>query len=128
MSEEKFTLIFDGAALQTHEMDVRNLGQALIAMGDLIQAANAEVNGSSTQVEVKVKAHTAGSYEVEFILQALGAAAPLLDVAKQHQDDISIANELLELCIKMKQVGGLLTLPLAHYFLTKAVKTILKAG
>jgi hypothetical protein len=117
MNEEKFTLIFDGSALQTHEMDVRNLGYALIAMGDLIQAVNTDINGNSAQVEVKVKAHKGGSYEVDFLVQAFESAKPLLDVAKLHQGDVSIASELLELIFKItgatwtgalavKQVGG----------------------
>lgn len=100
MSDGKFTLTFDGPALDAHEIDARNLGQSLIAMGDLIQAVNTNVNGSSTYVEVKVKAHTAGSFEVDFLLQAIEAAKPLLEIAKLHQEDISIANELLELLFK----------------------------
>ncbi|MCK5659509.1 MAG: hypothetical protein KAH96_06510 [Alphaproteobacteria bacterium] len=103
MSEANLTLVFDGSALQSNEMDVKDLGQALIAMGDLIQAANAEINGSSAQIEVKVKAHRAGSFEVDFLVHALEVVKPLLDVAKQHQEDISAANDLLELLFK---IGG----------------------
>ena len=94
MREERFTLIFDGSALESHKIDVKDLGHALIAMGDLIQAANTEINGDRTQVDVKVKAHKGGSFEVDFLVQSLQAAMPLLDIAKQHQEDISIANEL----------------------------------
>lgn len=36
MNEERVTLIFDGSALETHEINVKDLGHALIAMGDLI--------------------------------------------------------------------------------------------
>ena len=117
MSEEKFTLVFDGPALEFHEIEVRNLGQALIAMCDLIHAANTEIYGGNSQVEVKVKAHAPGSFEVDFLLMALETARPLLNAAKQHQADISIANELLELLFKIsgtaltggiavKKVGG----------------------
>lgn len=111
MSEEKFTLIFDGPILEAHEIDVTSLGHALISMGELIQAANAEVNGEKAHIEVRVKAHTAGSYEVDFLVRALEAAAPLLEVAKQHQESISIANELLELIFKFS--GAALTTGLA---------------
>lgn len=106
MSTESLTLVFDGSGLQSHEIDVKDLGQALIAMGDLIQAANAEINGNSTHVEVKVKAHKQGSFEVEFLVQALQSAKPLLDFAQQNKDAIEAANGLLDLLFKAVAISG----------------------
>ncbi len=101
MSEERFTLVFDGIALESHEIDVKDLGQALIAMGDLIQAANTEINGDKTQVDVKVKAHKAGSFEVDFLVQSLEQLMPLLDFTETNKEKISAANELLDLIFKI---------------------------
>ncbi|WP_275272424.1 hypothetical protein [Limnobacter sp. P1] len=106
MSEEKLTLVFDGPAVENGEIDVRDLAPALLAIGELIQAANSEINGTRAQMSVKVKATAEGSFEVDLnLIQSLMEnAKALFDFASIHNDSIAAANELADLLFKI--VGG----------------------
>jgi hypothetical protein len=71
MSEAKLTLGFDGPAVENGEMDIQAFATALLSMGDLIQAANTEINGGRAQMSMKVRATRAtaeGSFEVDLNL------------------------------------------------------------
>lgn len=65
-SSASFTVSYDGDALQTHQMDVRDLGPALLSLGKLFDEANRVLNGEKVSIKVQVKAHQAGSFEILF--------------------------------------------------------------
>lgn len=64
-----FHIVYDGPALQGHDMDVRDLAPALLAIGDALEQANRVVNGDRAQIQVKVKASfETGCFGVDFVL------------------------------------------------------------
>ena len=78
---------------------------SLMALGELLQAANAELNGERARVAVKLRATRKGSFEVDLsVVQSLAAqAVTLLDALAGHKDGIAAANELADVILK---VGG----------------------
>ena len=74
MSEATFTIVYDGPALADHTMDVRDLAPAMLALGQLFDAANSALNGDSARIRVQVKATEPGCFQITFeVLQTLGA-------------------------------------------------------
>jgi hypothetical protein len=68
MSTSQFTLSYDGDELRTGQMDVRELGPALLAVGDLLSEANQEVNGGRVTLSVNVQAgFEKGSFDISLI-------------------------------------------------------------
>lgn len=67
-SEHRFRVTFDGPALQAHQMDVRELAPALIALADLLKAANTEIHGDTAEVRVAVHASfKTGSFGIDMV-------------------------------------------------------------
>jgi hypothetical protein len=66
MSRATFTIAYDGPALSDHSMDVRDLAPAMLALGQLCDAANAVLNGSASKIKVHVVATSPGSFEIGF--------------------------------------------------------------
>lgn len=65
----RFHLVHDGPALVQHQMDVRALAAALLAMGDLVERANELLNGSQATVSVNVHASfKSGSFGIDLKL------------------------------------------------------------
>ncbi len=108
MSETNITLVFDGPAVENGEIDVQDLAPALLAMGNLVQAANGEINGDKAQVAVKVRATAEGSFEVDLtVLQSLmESAKTLLDVLGENKDSIASAKNLTEILFKAGAGGA----------------------
>lgn len=81
---DTFTLVYEGGTLEQGEMDVYDLAPALLAVGETFKAANASLNGSSTEVTTSVKADfREGSFEILFAVQqqladAAGGIIPAL--------------------------------------------------
>lgn len=80
MSKADFHILYDGPALATNEMNVHDLAPALLALGDLIEAANETLNGpKKTKVSLNVKASfKTGCFGIELdvvqtILQQFGS-------------------------------------------------------
>lgn len=63
-----FTVSYDGEALQNNQMDVRDLGPALLSLGQLFDEANRVLNGDKTSVKIHVKALKTGSFGIEFLV------------------------------------------------------------
>lgn len=72
MSQAHFTLVFDGPALTEHKIDVRDLAPALLAVGELFDAANLVLNDGATEISVQVRAHEAACFSIDLeVLQSL---------------------------------------------------------
>lgn len=56
MSKASFNVLYDGPALASSEMDVRELAPALLSLGALLDEANETINSGKAKVAVKVKA------------------------------------------------------------------------
>jgi hypothetical protein len=104
MSEAHFSLIFRGRSVDDGEIDVRDLAPALLAVGDLLQAANHTINGEQANVAVKVKATSEGSFEIDLSLWQ-HVLDSIFTYSETHRDGIAAANELTDLV--MKAAGGL---------------------
>jgi hypothetical protein len=66
MSRSSFTISYDGPALRDGAMDVRDLAPALLAVGQLFDAANTVLNQNEARVNVNVTATGDGSFEILF--------------------------------------------------------------
>lgn len=69
MSHAQFQVIYDGPSLADNTMDVRDLAPALLAIGELLEAANATVNQERASISVGVKgSFKTGCFGVDFIV------------------------------------------------------------
>ncbi len=84
MSKTKFSIAYDGPALEDGSMDVRELAPALFAVGQLFEAVSQEINGDTAEVKVSVHATREGCFEVllnldlGFIRETLGLLGDLI--------------------------------------------------
>lgn len=86
MGKNSFQIFYDGPSLQSHEMDVRDLAPALIAIGDLLDETNQVIYQGKTKVHVNVKGgFKAGSFQIEFNL--------VQDVIQQVSDLFGISRD-----------------------------------
>ena len=77
--EVNFKVAYDGQAVQAGTMSVRDLAPALMAMSDLFDEANRQVQGEDGPgVNLKFKAVGKGSFEVELAL-SYGLIEALID-------------------------------------------------
>lgn len=75
MAEEHFRVVFDGPAVEDGEMDVSQLASSLLALGKLIEQADAIRTGEPGRVKVRVKADVQrGSFDVGIAVHLLDAA------------------------------------------------------
>lgn len=68
MSRENFQISYDGPALASNEMDVKDLAPALLALGELFEEANRILNGEKVKTSVNIKATSPGSLNIDFSL------------------------------------------------------------
>lgn len=78
MSKASLQIVYDGPSLESHEMEVRDLAPALLALGELFEEANATLNDGRTKVSVSVK----GSFKTGCFAIDLGVTPSLLQQAQ----------------------------------------------
>lgn len=102
MSRAEFQIAYDGFALRDGTMDVRDLALALLAVGQLFDAANYALNGEKTKVSVHVKATKEGSFEIN-----LEVIQSLVDQAKSF-----LSSDFVVAAINLKELilGGTISL------------------
>lgn len=76
-SVERLYVRYDGNALRSHEMDVRQLAPALIALSDAFEVIQAEVTPDS-RVSLKAKATREGSFIIDLMVQLMNNAESML--------------------------------------------------
>jgi hypothetical protein len=88
------TLKYDGPALSEHQIDVQDLAPALMALGNIVQAANRKFNGDRVDVRVLVNADV----DQKCFMIDLSLAMSLLDQAKTFfdSDRVKTAKEIAE--------------------------------
>lgn len=66
----QFRVTYDGRALDTHEMDVRDLSPALWAMADLLDASVRALHGDNAKAQINVRgSFKTGSFNIDFTTQ-----------------------------------------------------------
>jgi hypothetical protein len=96
VSSAELTITYDGEAVRSGLMDVRELAPALLATGTLLQKANQALNGERAQVSLKVKSEfRRGSFPIDFLVDQ-----GIIEQAKNfllHHPHIKDAKEILEI-------------------------------
>jgi hypothetical protein len=107
MSRATFTIAYDGPALRDGAMDVRDLAPALLAAGQILDAANSVINSDNTKVKVQVTATGAGSFQISFeLIQTLEEHL----VAFLTSGQVTAATNLVTLVFGAPAVEGLIWL------------------
>ena len=77
-SFSRFTLSYKGTALADHSMSVKELGPALVAMGDLFGRSNYLIYGDSASVDLKVTATRPSSLDIDLIVEMVRVSTTML--------------------------------------------------
>ena len=96
---KEFHIKYSGKSLENNEIDVCELGNALLAIGELLTVANTLIN-KNEKISVRVKANEKGSFDVSLI-------AELLEKAKNAllSDGITAINNLYSLLFCVSAPG-----------------------
>lgn len=118
--KEYFQVIYDGPALVSNEMDVRDLAPALLAISDVLDEANKIIYGDKTQIQVNVKgSFKTGSFGFELAIAQL----PIDNlVSLFDSDQANAAANLLQILGFIVPSGGLIGLLL--WLKNRKIKTI----
>lgn len=73
--DETFAITYDGPALATNRMDVRQLAPALLSLADVVQAAHGIVAPLAAPPGLQITATEVGSFSVELLLQDVADGA-----------------------------------------------------
>lgn len=125
MKNEEFQVIYDGSGLTNHEIDVKDLAPALLAIGDLLEEANRITYGDSVKVQVNVKgSFKTGSFHIDFSL--IQSLADQLSVFCTSKEGITTFAVLGFLGLNVSNGMGLL--PLIKWIKNRSIKKITKIG
>ena len=86
METAKFTIVYDGPEL--YNMDVRELGPALLSIGDLIQECDNTINGTNeSKLEVKVdSSFRRGSFKIDFYITKVNEQLSLIQNLETYKN------------------------------------------
>jgi len=91
MAGEHFRVIYDGPAVEDGEMDVSQLASSLLALGKLIENADALRTGEQGRVRVRVKADMKrGSFDVAIAVHGLVESAIAWAITPQGAGTLSL--------------------------------------
>lgn len=62
-----FQISYDTLETADHTIDAEKLGEAIVSMSKVLKNANKLINGEESELSLEVKAHTEGSFVVEFV-------------------------------------------------------------
>jgi hypothetical protein len=105
MSRATLRLRYDGPALASHEMDVRELGSALVALGDLFHEANKTLNGDAASVRVVIRPDIEAQcvdFSIEIIQTLIEAAKGLF-----AGERALTAAEMIDWILRVSGVSGI---------------------
>lgn len=105
MSNATFSVAFEGDPFENGQIDVRDLAPALLALGDVVRAANTALNGDRADARLKVKANKEGSFEAVLMLD-VSWVTDLLDAVNANPDRVVAAEKLADLLLKGGAVVG----------------------
>lgn len=97
MAETAFSVAYDGPALATGRMPVRDLAPALLALGDIFTEASTRLYPDRPPVALNIRATREGSFIVQLILESGGVWDDLVDIFGSDAAD-ALAN-LTELVV-----------------------------
>lgn len=100
-------LIYDGKALENHEIDPTELSSALLGFNCLLEEANKVLNDNRTKIKVKVKASfETGCFKINFTLiqDIIGAVQTL----HNQLEPIRQASDILYLLFSVKGLSALI--------------------
>ena len=108
MSSSSFRIAFEGVPFEAGEIAVSELAPALLALGDVIQAANRALNGDRAEARLKLRAANVGSFEalLSIDVSVVSALKDMLDAVMESPERLVAANNLLDLLIKGGAVAG----------------------
>ncbi|GGO16071.1 hypothetical protein GCM10007972_24700 [Iodidimonas muriae] len=101
-------MAFEGEPFAEGEIDVNDLAPALLALGDVIQAANRALNGGRVHARLKLRATNEGSFEalLSIDVSMVDAIRDILDAVAESPDRVVAADQLLDLLIKGGTILG----------------------
>jgi hypothetical protein len=99
MSKAKFEIAFEGHPFDEGEIDVRDLAPTLLALGDVVQAANKALNGDRANARLKMATTDEGSFVVALTMD-VGWLTDMLDAVDAHKQRLDAANQVMDLIIK----------------------------
>ncbi len=122
MSSSEFSIAFEGKVFDNGEIAVNDLAPALLALGEVVQAANKVVNGDRTEARLTMRATDHGSFSVLLNLDVsmAGAVLDMLDAVVDSPDRVVAANQLLELILNGGKIGG--TMAVGLFFAIKFMR------
>ena len=109
VKKEKFSIKFDGPAIENGEIDVHDFAPAVLSFADLVKIANKHLNNDQAEASIKLKATNKGSFEAVLMLDVSFMAA-IADFFTDT-DKLAHANQIVQLLIGGGTVtGGLIWL------------------
>lgn len=114
MSSSSFRVAFEGIPFNNGEIAVSDLAPALLALGQVVQAANKALNGDRAEAHLKLRATNLGSFEalLSIDMSMMDAIKDMLDAVVSNPGRVVAANELLDLLMKGATIVGATTVGL----------------